>query len=235
MGQYEDFVQKCRQKVYPFHVRLYKHYILPRYVIKKRPKLKKLIDDPRNIIYVSFEDHKQLHKLRSEQYKKKARGDKIAFLKMDQQTEEAWLEIRHAGAEATHQILKDRKANFWDLEFQKEMAKRSLNKSMSRQIRSHGGKKGGKKRQQNPIIKALEKFCFSYQGEQKLCVFNCTTGGEVLEQLQLCIRTPLKRVSPLLTGRRKSLYKWSCKKISMTISSEAEKGYGFSERSETST
>jgi hypothetical protein len=243
MGRYQDFVRQCREKIYPPDVCLYKHHIIPRYVAKKKPHLKKIIENPKNIIKVSYEDHKKLHQLRYEQYKNRAEGDKIAFLKMDGRTEEAWIEIRREGARATHRVLKQRGENFWNSEFQKEMAKRSLNSPKSREMRSRGGQKGGKKRQENRIIQPNEKFFFSYQGKETLCVFNCQTGSEVLKELNSCIPTPLTRVSPLLTGKRKSLYNWSCKKISMTISSEAEKGTvfkqkktdGFLERSETST
>lgn len=211
MDQYEKFVQECREKNYAAGVRLYKHHIVPRFLTKQNPLLKKVVEFSTNIISVSYEDHKKLHKLRYEQYKN--RGDKIAFLKMEERDEEAWIEIRRAGAEATHRKLKQRGENFWNSEFQKEMAQRSLSSAKSRESRSRGGQKGGKKTQENRIIKSSDKFCFFYQGKEKLCVFNCKTGGEVLQELHSCISKPLTRVSPLLTGKRKSLYNWSCKKI----------------------
>lgn len=235
MGQYEDFVKSCRQKTYPSSVKLYKHHIIPRYVAKSRPKLNKFMDDPRNIVEVNYDDHKKLHRLRSEQYGKRARGDQIAFLKMSERNEEAWLELRREGARATHRHLKQRGVTFWSREFQKEMAQRSVNAPNSREVRSLGGKKGGKKRQANRILNLNDKYCFSYKGEEKVCILNCETGGDVLNELQSCIPTQLVRTSLLLTGKRKSLHGWSCTKISMTISSEAEGGKGPSERSETST
>lgn len=198
--------------------------MIPRYVIKQRPKLPKLLTDPRNLVKVSFEDHKELHRLRFQQYGEKARGDKIAYLKMSEKAEEAWLDIRREGAATTHKVLKNRKATFWDADFQKQMAQRSLETPHARQVRSLGGKKGGKNRQLDRIITPTDKFCFSFQGQEKLCVFNCRTGTEVLSELHKCNPTPLKRASQLLTGKRKSLYGWSCTKISMTISSEADKG-----------
>jgi hypothetical protein len=62
-------------------------------------------------------------------------------------------------------------------------------------------------------MKKEDRFAFCFEGQPVLCVFNCETGTDVLEILNQYKLTPLERVSPLLTGKRKNAYGWSCKKI----------------------
>lgn len=57
----------------------------------------------------------------------------------------------------------------------------------SLEIRSAGGKKGGRNKSRNLIIKGYERFVFSFEGKEVLCIQNCETGGEVLELLNMKI------------------------------------------------
>lgn len=93
------------------------------------------------------------------------------------------------------------------------MAARSMARPDAREIRSKGGKVGGRVRNQDRIITADDCYLFSYNGEEVLVIVNCRTGGEVLEQLNLYQPTKLQRVTPLLNGQRKSLHGWSCVKL----------------------
>lgn len=93
------------------------------------------------------------------------------------------------------------------------MAARSMARPDAREIRSKGGKKGGTTRNLDRAIKQDDCYLFSFKGQEVLCIFNCRTGGQVLEQLHLYKQTPLKRVTPLLNGSRSTLYGWSCVKL----------------------
>lgn len=81
-------------------------------------------------------------------------------------------------------------------------------KPNARGLRSQAGKKGGYNRNKNRGIKKNHKVLF--KKKPFLCVFNCQTGGDVLQILQAAKTTKLQRVSPILNGSRLSLYGWSC-------------------------
>jgi len=82
------------------------------------------------------------------------------------------------------------------------------------EIRRQGGKIGGRMAKLGIAIQAHERYIFHYQGKETICIINCQTGTEVLNILQSIHPTPLQRVTPLLNGKRKSLYGWSCEKSS---------------------
>lgn len=50
-------------------------------------------------------------------------------------------------------------------------------------------------------------------GTEVLCIINCETGQDVLNELNKFAPTALQRVTPLLKGERKWLHNWSCKKL----------------------
>jgi len=109
--------------------------------------------------------------------------------------------------------MKEKGKTFWDPLFQKEMAKRAIEKSGALAARSASGKIGGRKRNLNRILTKNDKFLFYFEGKPVLCTFNCETGTDILTILQQYKETPILRVSPLITGARQTAYGWSCKKI----------------------
>lgn len=85
-------------------------------------------------------------------------------------------------------------------------------------IRSLGGQKGGYRIQKDKILNSKNRFLFHHQSGIEVCVFNCQTGGDVLREIQ---KIPIdsvrlnkwKRISPLITKKRKIMYGWSCTPI----------------------
>jgi hypothetical protein len=114
---------------------------------------------------------------------------------------------------AVHAILKEKGATFYSSEWQKEMATRSLARPDALEIRSRGGRIGGINRNLGIAIKSNDRYLFFYKGQPVLCIINCETGGQVMEQLQLYKQTNMKRVTPLLKGSRATAYGWRCEKI----------------------
>jgi hypothetical protein len=133
---------------------------------------------------------------------------------MEGQLEKYGKEFRVMCAYATHQKLKTQCKNFWDSEYQKEMSARSVQSEYAMKMRSVGGKLGGKNRNKNIAITPDDKYIFSYNKVETICIINCETGGEVLEELQKLVpNSRFKRATPLLKGERKNLYGWSCEKF----------------------
>lgn len=81
------------------------------------------------------------------------------------------------------------------------------------EIRSQGGKKGGRERQANRILHLEDRLEWSFNGEPFLCTFNLNSGGDVTKILNAARPTNLQRVPQLITGKRQRLYGWSCKKL----------------------
>jgi hypothetical protein len=104
----------------------------------------------------------------------------------------------------------------WDPEFQKAQALKSMQKEDALVTRRQGGKKGGRQRNLNVAITKQDRYCFCFEKQPFLCIFNCETGGDVLKQLQMAKPTGLSRATLLLNGKRKSLYGWSCEKINIS-------------------
>ncbi len=121
---------------------------------------------------------------------------------------------KQAGAEAVHEILEKEKKNFWNQEFQREQAAKSMRHPNAIQIRSEGGKKGGYNAHRNQIVKLEDRYLFSFQHEELLCVFNCETGGDVVRELNKAHETRIVSVSSLIQGKRSSSYGWTVIKIS---------------------
>jgi len=94
------------------------------------------------------------------------------------------------------------------------MSARSVKSEYAMKMRSIGGKVGGKNRNKNVAITSTDKYIFSFNKIETICIINCETGGEVLDELQKIVPIKnFKRVTPLLKGERKTAYYWSCKKV----------------------
>jgi len=211
-NKYFDFIESRRIQSYDENEQTHSHHIIPMYVFKETQNLEDLqfMNSPENIIRLSLEDHIMAHQFLLEVYGNKK--DQGAIQILSGQLSEGAKTWKKLGAEAVHEIQKQQNKTMWNTDFQKEMARRSMEREDAIQIRSQGGKKGGKMAKLGIAIQAHERYTFSYKGEEKVSVINCQTGTEVLDILKAIHPTPLQRVSQLLNGTKKSLHGWSCKK-----------------------
>lgn len=208
---YFEFIESCKAKQYDPNISLQVHHIIPQYVLNKTVEGQAYVDSNENLIRLSEDDHIKAHELLYEIYgNEQDKGASLMLKGSMTESRKAW---KKAGAKKTHDIQKRKGTTVYSPEWQKEMATRSMARPDARKIRSEGGKKGGKIRNLDRVIKQEDCYLFKYEGNEVLCIINCRTGGEVLEQLQLYRKTPLKRVSQLLNGSRKTLNGWSCVKI----------------------
>jgi hypothetical protein len=224
---YFKHLAECAEKQYDETVPKQMHHIIPKYVFNKKsatPEDLEFLNSPQNIIELSAEDHILAHELLFTEYGNLQDKGATNLLKgLKKESKHIW---KILGAEASHIVQKEKGKNFWDPIFQKEMAKRSMERPDALETRSIGGKKGGRNKSRNDVINANQRFVFSYLKEKRkkvpedevLCIINCETGGEVLEQLKLsenCTNrhTNINRTSSLLTGTRKTASGWSCEEL----------------------
>ena len=189
------------------------HQIIPQYVFNNKFATAEDLafrDSTDNIIELSVEDHILAHKLLYEEYGNTQNQGATNLLQdatnllqgLMQESKKIWCSSFSSSS---------KRKNFWDPEFQKEMAQRSMQKPDALETRSAGGKKGGRNKSKNTAIKAHERFVFSFEGKEVFCTENCETGGEVLEQLKgyensTNQETRIERTTPLVTEDRKLAY-----------------------------
>lgn len=210
-NEYFRFIESCKSKQYNANAILHVHHIIPKYVLNKTPEGKAYLNTQENLIILSDEDHLKAHEFLYKVYGNEA--DKGACLLLKGSMNESRTIWRSLGTRATNAITKANGATVFNSEWQKEMATRSMARPDALEIRSKGGKVGGVKRNLDRVIKKEDRYLFKYNGNDVLCILNCRTGGEVLDQLNFYQQTPLQRVTPLLKGDRKSLNGWSCSKV----------------------
>jgi len=200
---YFSFIENCRLKKYSPEDQIQIHHIIPKYAFENTPEDIAYKDSSENLIELSLQDHQKAHELLYEIFHNKQDLGAIKMLSGNLvESRRIW---RQLGAAATHVIQKKQNKTFFNSEFQKEMSRRSLERSDALEIRSKGGKLGGTNRNLDRVITSNDRYVFSYENVQVLCILNCRTGGQVLEQLNNFKKTPLQRVTPLLKGERKSL------------------------------
>jgi hypothetical protein len=215
---YFQLIENCKTKIYDPGVNLQIHHIIPQYVLKETAEGQAYLNLPENIIILSEDDHIKAHQLLYEIYGNKQDQGAILLLKGSMnESRTIWKQL---GAEKTHLIQKQNGTTIYSIDWQKEMAARSMARPDALEIRSKGGKVGGRTRNLDRVIKQNDRYIFSLEGTgtrgtkcEVLCIINCRTGGDVLEQLNFYKQTPLQRVTPLLNASRKSLHGWSCKKV----------------------
>eukprot|EP01023_Acetabularia_acetabulum_P033846 TRINITY_DN31695_c0_g2_i1.p1 TRINITY_DN31695_c0_g2~~TRINITY_DN31695_c0_g2_i1.p1 ORF type:complete len:422 (+),score=43.09 TRINITY_DN31695_c0_g2_i1:347-1612(+) len=207
MNRYDQFIEECRNKDYPKGTYLENHHILPRHAGGS--------DEPQNLIKLSLEDHVKAHLIRYKVYK--SRYDLAMTLFRKNLSVEAWESILSQNGIKTTALQKrfgfEKGQIFWNSEFQKEMAQRSVTSEHAMKMRGVGGKKGGRTRNLNRIIIQQDKYLFFHNDCETVCIFNCETGGDILRELNKVIPTRLQRVSQLLRDERKKLHGWSCKPL----------------------
>lgn len=214
-NKYFKFIENCANKVYPPNIKTHLHHVIPRYVFGSNTSKEDeaFINSSENIIILSVEDHAKAHELLYEIYgNAQDQGAVLMLNGYEQESRTIW---RQLGATAVNQLMKDQKKTFWDPNYQTEMAARSMARPDAIEIRSKAGKIGGRNRQANRAIKADERYTFFFDNKEALCIINCNSGTQVLEELNKYQQTPLQRVSPLLNGSKTSLHKWSCRKTNL--------------------
>lgn len=223
---YLDFIEACRKKYRSYSKEqqdaCYTHHVVPRHHYKNKTHGldSSTLDLPANLVRMNFEDHVKAHELRFEVYGEY--GDKVAFKRMQGLTEEGMRAMQQAGGQAVNVKFKKEGKLMHDPEYQREMARRSMARADALEIRSQGGKKGGKKRQANRILRIEDRYEWSFQGVPFLCTFHLNSGGDVLRILNAAQPTNLTRVSQLITGEWKRLYGWSCRKLEESSSLPAD-------------
>jgi len=209
-NEYFSFIKQCSKKQYmPENGPLQTHHIIPKYAFKDTPENQHLMEHPDNLIKLSHEDHLQAHCLLFKLYGNDQDQGAITLLSGDIPAgQKQWHKM---GAKASHKVQNNNNITLWNAEYQKEMAKRSMENPRALEFRSEGGKRGGVTRNLDRVITATDRYIFSFKNVEVLCILNCRTGGEVLKELHAFQLTKLTRVTPLLKGERQSLYGWSCK------------------------
>lgn len=191
---YFRFIQKCKllaNKDKESGVKMQLHHIIPKHMLKKTPEGREFCESQENLIYLSLDNHIRAHKILYKLYRKKA--DKGAVLMLQGNKAASRRLWRQSGAAATHNLLKNKKRTFWDSAFQKEMARRSIEKPDALEVRSKGGRKGGHQRNVGRAIKPNHRYLFYFYTTPVLCIFNCETGGDVLVELNKFKKTNLLR------------------------------------------
>ena len=210
---YLSFIETCRCKPVQTNVEKHKHHILPKHWIDwENQEEVQFLESPENLIFLDLVDHIEAHKRLYELYGRK--GDYGAFQMLAGNKSESRRIWRTLGAKAVHAKLKASQTNFWDPEFQTKLAQRSISKPDALQVRSNGGKIGGRNRHIGRVITRQDRYLFFMNGKPVLCCFNCETGGDVVRVLNQFSETGITRVTPLLKKTRKSSYGWSCIKLS---------------------
>ncbi len=217
-NSYFKFINDCFKKRYGKESKMHMHHIIPQYVFKGgSDEDLSFMNSPPNVIELSLEDHILAHSLLFEIYGNlQDKGATYLLANYEKESRTIW-HIKK-GAKASHRVQEAHGKNMWDPDFQKEMAARSMARLDALEIRSAGGKIGGRKKNEGIAIKPHERFMFSFKGEPILCVQKCSTGGDVLAEIKQFESktdqiTKLDRVTGLLSGKRKTLYGWSCVKL----------------------
>lgn len=136
---YFKFIEDCHKKIYKESEIIHKHHIIPKHRFKTEDtEALAYCESEENLISLSLEDHKKAHELLYEVYKNEQ--DKGAYLMLSGQDEESIHVWRTLGAKSVHKKLKSENSNFWNSDFQIEMAVRSLARPDALKIRSEGGK-----------------------------------------------------------------------------------------------
>lgn len=224
-NEYLDFINECRRKAENYSPEQLKacqiHHIVPRHHYKANKLKFDTFDSPNNRVPVTFEDHIKAHQIRFDVYGEY--GDKVAFTKMANLTQEGMRAMQQTGGQIANIKFKEEGRLMHDPKWQSEMGERSMARPDALSIRSKGGKLGNRKRHQNRTVRFEDRYLWFVEGKPFLCTFGFDNGGDLLRTLHQARPTKLQRISPLITGQKKSLHGWSCQKISEN-SSQTLKG-----------
>ena len=220
---YFEFIERCKKKSYPPGTRFHRHHVIPQYLFPKgtrTPEQIAFLEDPSNIVRITFQEHAIAHYLLYKVYGRDE--DLTAFYVLRDYENKGRSYLRYLGAKASHKVQKEKGVSFWSSAQQKVNAARSLAREDAIEIRSEAGRKGGIKAKANIAINASQAFEFSFEDKPVLCILNCTSGQQVVEELQKFKQTNIKRATPLLDGSRKKAFGWSCKEIDLSKNQEDE-------------
>lgn len=231
-NKYLDFIKECREKARTYTKEqldaCYQHHIVPRHHYKNYKLDWDTFDLPENLVTVTHEDHVKAHEVRFEVYNELA--DKVAYTSMTGSAEK-FRAFQQAGGQAANRIFREEKRQMFDPEFQREMARRSIERPDARAIRSEGGKKGNRVRHQNVTVRKEDRYTWNFRAQPFLCTFGFDNGGDLLKELYKAQPTKLARVTPLIKGEKRSLHGWSYEKIEPDKANE--QSTNFTQSSET--
>jgi len=210
---YFQFIENCKNKKYE-NTELHTHHIIPKYLFDPLNSEEQIYcESEENKIFLSVEDHMVAHMIFYAIYQNLQDKGAVLLLAGNMNgAKDIWCRL---GAQTTHKLLKLQNRHFWNSEFQKEMAARSMARPDARHLLREGGKIGGRNRNLYRVIRPTDRYLFYYKNQPVFCVFNCQTGGDVVKILENYSEKEKypKRISVLLNGSRKSAYGWSCEKI----------------------
>lgn len=135
---------------------LHEHHILPKPFFK--PILEPFYELPFNIIMLTPLEHIRAHELLYDLYQDML--DVCAIHLLRGNMSEALRIWRQAGGHATQRLLRARGSEFYDRDYQREMARRSMARPDALEIRSAGGKVGGRNTQIGRAIKKEDRYVF---------------------------------------------------------------------------
>lgn len=212
---YFDFIEECRKKTYPDGTRLWIHHIVPRFHYRNHQLDQSTFDEEINRVQLSYEDHVISHKIRFEVSQES--GDQVAFLRMtgheEEGFEEGFIAMLRAGQQAMVAGLRREGRMFFNPEWQREMANRSMARPDALETRSQGGRTARALQNRGRVINKNDRYEWSWKGKTFMCTFDFDQTSELLKVLTTVQESRIKRISPLLNGSRKVASGWSVQKI----------------------
>lgn len=173
-------------------------------------------NEAENLVYLSRFQHRFAHWLL-----KKACNHhlQIAYQMMRNGiSDESYLETRRLAARISHPINRQNGVGVFNHDHQIAAAQASMRRPDALEIRRKGGRIGGKNAKRNIAIQPSQRFCFSFHNQERVCIFGCDLGSTVVQILNTIEpNTGLTRVSPLLLGKRRSAYGWTCQEIELSV------------------
>lgn len=209
-NEYFSFIESCRQKTYSERTTLHMHHIIPQYVFGRTPSVEDLAfrNSVHNVLSLSLADHIIAHELLYQIYgNTQDRGATLLLNNYKEESRGIWHVL---GACATNRLMREQGLSFWDHNYQREMARRSMNRPDAIEIRRKAGQLGGVRTKTGVAIKKNHKYVFLKENKPILCIINCDLGSQVLMELNKFHKTPLQRTSQLLNHTKKTLHGWSC-------------------------
>ena len=230
---YTAFIKNCRSKTYlvnpddPLST-IHSHHIIPRHLLNETDEELAYCESSENLIDLSVADHICAHELFNKVYPSPQNQGSIFALRKSIKLAQKCL--KQAGAAASHMIQREKKVGIFNPDLASEIGRKGAKASLARpdaiEIRREAGKVGGAKRHTGNIVGEGDKIVWYYNpervgsgtqtsdpGEAVCCTFNCETGGQIVQSLNSIYPSNLTRISPVLTGERKSAYGWSCERI----------------------
>ena len=171
-----------------------------------------------NLVYLTRFQHRCAHWLLKKSYPDNKKLE-IAYTMMHSGTSDmSYRETRRLAALMSHEKNRQNGVGVFNRDHQIAAARASMLRPDAREIRRRGGQVGGKNAKRNIAIQPSQRFCFSFQNQERVCIFGCDLGSTIVQILNTIEpNTNLSRVSLLLSGKRKSASGWTCQEIKPSV------------------